>query len=106
MFESSRICRLCLLKRLQLRHMANRSFSLSDAMMKQPKEKPVMKYIGKNHHRAKRIYVWGKTHTGALGKFVNHTIYIHTLSYRTDLQASEQYFFRTWLSELLQPKSF
>ncbi|XP_067933148.1 RCC1-like G exchanging factor-like protein [Watersipora subatra] len=48
-------------------HPGNRSFSTSRIFLKKQEEKPLLKYIGKHHTRAKRIYVWGNTRTGALG---------------------------------------
>lgn len=36
-----------------------------------PDEQPVNKYIGKHHKRAKRVYLWGNTRTGALGRLLH-----------------------------------
>ena len=33
-------------------------------------EDTVYQYVGKTTKRAKRVYVWGYTHTGALGKHI------------------------------------
>lgn len=50
-----------------------RSFTGSQVVKKQKsfEEKPVIKYIGKHHKRAKRIYLWGDATTGALGRDVD-----------------------------------
>lgn len=41
--------------------------SLTVLRKKVKEEKPVIQYIGEHHKKARRIYLWGNTKTGALG---------------------------------------